>query len=47
MRMKTPPIGDEFFEGQQDVLMAIHRALARLEVEPVPLETYSTATKTL
>mmetsp|Transcript_7234 Transcript_7234/g.13729 ORF Transcript_7234/g.13729 Transcript_7234/m.13729 type:complete len:556 (-) Transcript_7234:74-1741(-) len=43
IRMSTPPIGDDYIEGKQGVLMAIHRALKRLNVElvapmPVPLK---------
>lgn len=38
VRMSTPPIGDDFYEGKQGVLMAIHRALKRLSVELVAPE---------
>jgi hypothetical protein len=36
--MSIPPIGDRFFEGRQEVLMAINRALDRLGVQLVVLE---------
>ena len=38
VRMSNPPIGDGFFVGQQEILMAINRALNRLGVNLVPLE---------
>jgi len=38
VRMSIPPIGDRFFEGRQEVLMAINRALDRLGVQLVVLE---------
>ena len=39
VRMSNPPIGDGFFVGQQEILMAINRALSRLGVNLVPLES--------
>lgn len=38
VRIKSPPIGDTFFEGRQEILMAINRALNRLGVELLPLD---------
>lgn len=35
VRMSIPPVGDQFFQGRQDVLLAINRALTRLDVELV------------
>lgn len=39
VRMNTPPIGDIYHEGKQKILIAIHTALKRLDVNLVPLES--------
>lgn len=39
VRMNTPPIGDIYYEGKQKILIAIHTALKRLDVNLVPLES--------